>query len=32
VSSVVATLLEALFLGRQRPNTPEPPRNIKQIN
>jgi len=28
----VATLLEAIFLGRGRPDVPEPPRNIKQIN
>jgi putative membrane protein len=32
VSSVVATLLEAIFIGRERRQLPEPPRNIKQIN
>ena len=32
VSSVVATLLEWIFLGRSRPSMPEGPRPVKQIN
>ena len=32
VSSLVATILEAVFIGRQPPQMPEPPRNIKQVN
>jgi putative membrane protein len=32
VSSVVATILEWIFLGRNQPPQPEGPRHIKQIN
>ena len=32
VSSLAATLLDGIFLGRQRPPRTEPPRSIKIIN
>jgi putative membrane protein len=32
VSSLVATVLEQVFLGREIPRGPEPPRRIKNIN
>lgn len=32
VTSVIATLLEWILIGRERPKTPEPPRQVKIIN
>ena len=32
VSSIAATVLESIFLGREQPRRPEPPRPIKVIN
>ncbi|MDP2875081.1 MAG: hypothetical protein Q8O00_02785, partial [Holophaga sp.] len=32
ITSVVAALLERIFLGKEQPRRPEPPRRIKIVN